>query len=190
MEFENLLPCDGEVFYHGVVVGDDVLGELMESKDWKRDEAVMFGKRIFTKREVAWYGDERFAYRYSGVEKVALPWSGVLLRLREIVEEKLGVRFNSCLANLYHDGSEGMAWHSDGEKMLVKRGVIASLSFGAERRFLFKHKVSGEKVEMVLESGSLLVMRGETQENWLHRLPPSAKVKAARVNLTFRQIEE
>jgi len=92
------------------------------------------------------------------------------------------------LANLYHDGSEGMAWHSDGEKDLKKDGAIASLSFGAERKFAFKHKQSKETVSMVLEHGSLLVMKDTTQTNWLHRLPPTKRINKPRINLTFRTI--
>ena len=111
-----------------------------------------------------------------------------MLRLKNIVEEKTEAPYNSCLLNLYHDGSEGMAWHSDGEKMLQKNGAIASMSFGAERKFSFKHKVSKDATSLILEHGSLLVMKDETQSNWLHRLPPTALVKRPRINLTFRTI--
>jgi alkylated DNA repair dioxygenase AlkB len=106
-----------------------------------------------------------------------------------MVEAKTGETFNSCLLNLYHSGEEGMAWHSDGEKDLKKNGAIASLSFGAERRFLFKHKETKQNVSVQLEKGSLLVMKGSTQTHWLHRLPPTKKVKTPRINLTFRTIE-
>ena len=118
-----------------------------------------------------------------------MPWNKELLELKELVEHKTGETFNSCLLNLYHSGEEGMAWHSDGEKDLKKNGAIASLSFGAERKFSFKHKVTKQNVSLQLEKGSLLVMTGETQTNWLHRLPPTKKVKMPRINLTFRTIE-
>jgi len=98
--------------------------------------------------------------------------------------------FNSCLLNLYHSGEEGMAWHSDAEKDLKKNGAIGSLSLGAERKFAFRHKQTKEKVELYLEHGSLLVMKGTTQTNWLHRLPPAKKVTALRINLTFRTITD
>ncbi|PTB90925.1 alpha-ketoglutarate-dependent dioxygenase AlkB, partial [Marivirga lumbricoides] len=101
-----------------------------------------------------------------------------------------GETYNSCLLNLYHNGSEGMAWHSDGEKDLKKNGAIASMSFGAERKFAFKHKESKETVALWLENGSLLVMKGSTQTYWLHRLPPTTKVSEPRINLTFRTIVE
>jgi alkylated DNA repair dioxygenase AlkB len=113
-----------------------------------------------------------------------------LLELKEIIEQNTGETFNSCLLNLYHNGNEGMAWHSDGEKDLKKNGAIASLSFGAERKFVFKHKKSKEKVELLLENGSLLVMKDFTQTNWLHRLPTTKLITKSRVNLTFRTIEE
>jgi alkylated DNA repair dioxygenase AlkB len=117
-----------------------------------------------------------------------LLWTKELLELKKLVEEKCETKFNSCLLNLYHDGDEGMAWHSDDEKSLGKNTVIGSLSFGAVRKFSFKHKRTGEKRDTILDSGSLLVMKGETQTNWLHKLPKSTKIKHPRINLTFRTI--
>ena len=157
---------------------------------WKNDEAIICGKKILTKRKVAWYGDEPFDYTYSKTTKKALPWTPELLQLKKIIEEKTEEKFNSCLLNLYHNGSEGMAYHSDAERDLKKNGAIASVSFGAERKFLFKHKITQEKVEIFLENGSLLVMKEQTQSFWLHRLPPTKKVLSARINLTFRCIEK
>jgi len=106
-----------------------------------------------------------------------------------VAEKESGETFNSCLLNLYHNGSEGMAWHSDAEIDLKKNGAIASLSFGVERKFSFKHKQTKESVSMVLQHGSLLIMKDETQRFWLHRLPPTKTVTAPRVNLTFRTID-
>jgi len=117
-----------------------------------------------------------------------MPCTKELLALKELVETKSGETYNSCLLNLYHSGDEGMSWHSDGEKDLKKHGAIASMSFGADRKFAFKHKETKETVSQVLEKGSLLIMKGTTQENWLHRLPPTKKVKSPRINLTFRSI--
>lgn len=191
-ETQNLLPKDGEVHYYGKVFDMESCGHyldiLLHTIEWKNDEAVLFGKVIVTKRKVAWYGDKAFAYTYSNTTKYALPWTKELLELKTIVEQKTGETYNSCLLNLYHDGSEGMAWHSDGERDLKKNGAIASLSFGAERKFAFKHKHTSEKIELLLENGSLLVMKGTTQTYWLHRLPPTASAKKPRVNLTFRTI--
>ncbi|MBO9618805.1 MAG: alpha-ketoglutarate-dependent dioxygenase AlkB [Niabella sp.] len=189
---QNLLPYDGIVNYYGKVFNatdaDTFFQKLLSTIDWRNDEAIIFGKRIITKRKVAWYGDVPFKYTYSNATKTALPWGRELLALKRICEEHSGEAFNSCLLNLYHDGNEGMAWHRDEERELKKNGAIASLSFGAERRFLFKHKASQEKIECLLENGSLLVMRGITQTHWLHRLPPTKKIHTARVNLTFRTI--
>ena len=186
----NLLPCDGTVNYYGKIINQTDANNytklLLENIEWKHDEAIIFGKKIITKRKVAWYGDEGFSYTYSKVTKHALTWTKELLELKKIAEDKTGVVYNSCLLNLYHDGDEGMAWHSDGEKELLKNGCIASFSFGAERKFMFKHKQSAQTVSMMLENGSLLAMRDETQSFWLHRLAKSTKVKTARVNLTFR----
>lgn len=190
----NILPNDGTARYFGVVFSaeetENYFNELMETVEWKNDEAVIFGKRIVTKRKIAWYADESYNYTYSGVTRTALKWNAVLLELKQKAEELTGETYNSCLLNLYHDGSEGMAWHSDAEKDLEKHGTIASFSFGAERRFAFKHKTSGEKKEVFLENGSLLTMEKETQDFWLHRLPPTTKVNSPRVNLTFRKIRK
>ena len=188
----NLLPKDGTVNYYGKILdqkqSDRFYQTLLETIEWKNDEAVIFGKKILTKRKVAWYGDENFEYTYSNSTKKAIPWTKELLQLKKMAEEKTGEKFNSCLLNLYHDGSEGMAYHSDSEKDLKKDGAIASLSLGAERKFSFKHKETKEKVELILEHGSLLVMKDETQSFWLHRLPPTKKVFTPRINLTFRTV--
>jgi alkylated DNA repair dioxygenase AlkB len=188
----NLLPGDGIVHYYGKLMSAPEASAMAEALlnriEWRNDEAVIYGKRIITKRKVAWYGDQPFSYTYSNTTKTALPWTSELQALKNLAEKHSGETYNSCLLNLYHDGSEGMAWHSDGEKDLRKNGAIASLSFGAERKFCFKHKQSGEKIDVFLEAGSLLVMKGETQTHWLHRLPPSTKIHQPRINLTFRTI--
>lgn len=188
----NLLPKDGTVNYYGKIFSLEEATYfykiLLETIEWKNDEAIIFGKKILTKRKVAWYGEEEFEYTYSKTTKKALPWTNKLLELKKKVEEKTGEKFNSCLLNLYHNGSEGMAYHSDGEKDLKKNGAIASLSFGAERKFSFKHKTTKDKVELLLENGSLLVMKDQTQSFWLHRLPPTKKILMPRINLTFRTI--
>lgn len=189
---DNLLPREGVVKYYGTLISiesaDDFFNRLLTTIEWKNDEALIFGKRIITKRKVAWYADQAFEYTYSKTTKRALPWNHELLQLKALVEKRTGEQFNSCLLNLYHDGSEGMAWHSDGEKDLKKNGAIGSLSFGAERKFSFKHKTTKETVSLVLEHGSLLVMQGTTQTYWQHRLPPTKKVTKIRINLTFRTI--
>lgn len=190
----NHLPYDGTVQYYGKViqemVADDYFEKLMQNIAWENDQAIILGRQITTKRKVAWYGDQGYEYTYSNVNRYALPWTVELLELRQRVQQLTGERFNSCLLNLYHTGEEGMSWHSDDETDLKKNSAIASLSFGAERKFAFKHKQSKEKVELYLEHGSLLVMKDTTQSHWLHRLPPTKKVTTARINLTFRTIVE
>lgn len=187
---KNLLPYEGTVHYHGKIFNQEkseyYLQYLLEEIPWKNDEAFIFGKHFVTKRKVAWYGDKNYSYTYSGATKQALTWTPELLELKKIAEEKTGATYNSCLLNLYHDGEEGMAYHSDDEKALGKNSAIASLSFGAQRKFLFRHKKTKDRIAIFLEAGSLLVMKGETQQNWVHRLPPTKKVKRPRVNLTFR----
>ncbi|MES2239001.1 MAG: alpha-ketoglutarate-dependent dioxygenase AlkB [Bacteroidota bacterium] len=191
-ENTNLLPKDGTVLYYGKIMdyatADFYYNRLLETIEWKNDEAIIFGQLITTKRKVAWYGETNFKYSYSKITKEALPWTAELEQLKALVEAKTGETYNSCLLNLYHDGAEGMAWHSDGEKDLKKNGAIASVSFGAERKFAFKHKTTKEAVSLILERGSVLVMKDETQTHWLHRLPPSKKISKPRINLTFRTI--
>ena len=190
--YSNLLPHEGEANYYGPILNRDqaqnYYTQLLQHIAWENDKAMMFGKLIITKRKVAWYGDHPYEYTYSNTTKLALSWTTELLELKQLIENKTGETYNSCLLNLYHSGQEGMAWHSDGEKDLKKNGSIASLSLGAERKFAFKHKTTKQTVSVLLERGSLLEMKGTTQTNWLHRLPPTKKVISPRINLTFRTI--
>ncbi len=190
--FNNLLPTDGEVYYYGKIFtlkeANVFYNKLIENIEWKNDEAFIMGKLIITKRKVAWYGEKAFEYTYSKTTKSAFPFTKDLVALKKIVEQHTNETYNSCLLNLYHNGTEGMGWHSDGEKDLKKNGAIASLSFGAERKFAFKHKINKQKIDIQLEDGSLLVMKGETQTNWQHRLPPTTLIQKPRINLTFRTI--
>ncbi|WP_306013245.1 MULTISPECIES: alpha-ketoglutarate-dependent dioxygenase AlkB [unclassified Allomuricauda] len=189
---KNWLPKDGVVNYFGPIIpleqADDFFKILADTIPWEADVVHMFGKRIVTKRKVAWYGDQPYDYTYSNSTKKALPWTPTLRELKEMAENLTNETYNSCLLNLYHTGEEGMGWHTDNEKELKKNGAIASYSFGAERKFVFKHKTTKGKVELLLDHGSLLVMKGATQNHWLHRLPPTKKVGSARINLTFRTI--
>jgi alkylated DNA repair dioxygenase AlkB len=189
---ENLLPFDGTVNYFGKIIplqeANYYFDILMNNIEWRNDEAVIFGKHIITARKVAWYADANFSYTYSNTTKQALAWTKELLTLKEIIEKLTNEKYNSCLLNLYHNGNEGMAYHSDAETALRKNGAIASLSFGAERKFSFKHKTNKQTVSLLLEHGSLLVMKDATQANWLHRLPPTTKINTPRINLTFRQM--
>jgi alkylated DNA repair dioxygenase AlkB len=190
----NILNKDGTVDYYGKILSSEEANQyydlLMQNIQWEKDEVIIFGKHITTKRKVAWYGDSGYLYTYSNTTKRALAWMKELSELKQIVEELAGTKFNSCLLNLYHNGNEGMGWHSDDEKPLGKNNIIASLSFGAERKFSFKHKQTKQTVSLVLEHGSLLIMKDATQSNWLHSLPKSKNIIQPRINLTFRTIRE
>jgi len=164
----NMLPYEGEVIYKGSVFNrkqtTSYYQNLLHHIPWQNDEAIIFGKHHITKRKVAWYGDKVYSYTYSGVTKQAHLWTPELLQLKQKVEEISSTTYNSCLLNLYHDGAEGMGWHSDAEKTLLENGTIASITFGAERKFSFKHKVTKQRVDILLENGSLLLMKGTTQK--------------------------
>ena len=189
---QNILPKDGTALYYGPIFSAEECArweqELLRDIPWQPDQVRLFGEVITTKREIAWFGEKSFNYEYSGIVKTAHIFTPPLRTLKQSVEERTGFTYNSCLLNLYHDGSQGMAYHSDGERALKLGGAIASLTFGAARKFSFKHKISGERIDIVLENGSLLVMKDEIQQFWLHRLPPTKKVTTPRVNLTFRTI--
>jgi alkylated DNA repair dioxygenase AlkB len=186
----NLLPYDGTVFYFQKIFcqidSEKIFETLLNSIDWKNDEAFIYGKHIITKRKVAWYGDENYEYKYSKTSKFALPWTSDLIEIKNIVEKCTNNSYNSCLLNLYHTGDEGMTWHSDDEKTMKKNDSIASVSFGALRKFSFKHKQSKEVLSLELETGSILEMKDNTQTHWLHALPKTKKVLMPRINLTFR----
>ncbi len=186
----NLLPYDGFTNYIPNLIKDthsSYLHQLINEVAWKHDELTLYGKKIITKRQVAFEGDEHIAYTYSKQEKIATPWSEVVLELKQKLEKELNTQFNGCLLNLYATGEIGMAWHSDNEPELAAEGIIASLSFGATRTFQLKHKQSGEKIDINLENGSLVVMDMHSQKHWMHQLKKETKIKKSRVNLTFRQ---
>jgi alkylated DNA repair dioxygenase AlkB len=190
----NLLPKDGEVYYFGKFLteaeAEEFFNLLLKEVSWKHDEVMIFGRKITTARKTAWYGDKEFEYTYSKMTKKAMLWLPELALLRQKVEQETALVFNSCLLNLYHSGEEGMSWHSDAEAELGSQPAIASVSLGAERKFVLKHKQTGEKVQLQLEQGSLLLMAGETQTHWLHSLPKTKKVNKPRINLTFRNIKK
>lgn len=193
MQSDNFLPYDGTVHLYGPIMeqaaADAYFERLMTTIAWQHDEAILFGRHIVTRRKVAWYGDQNYAYTYSRITRSAQVWTPELRALKHLVERQCGDTFNSCLLNLYHNGDEGMAWHSDDEKSLADQSSIASLSFGAERKFAFKHKHTQETLSLFLTPGSLLVMKEMTQTHWLHSLPKSKKVHGPRINLTFRTMK-
>lgn len=190
---QNLLPQDGQVIYFGVIFdpsqSKEYFDKLLTNIIWQKDELVIFGKKIVTERKMAWYGDSEKTYTYSGITRKPLKWTKELLEIKQIVEKHTKAQFNSCLLNLYQDGTQGMGWHSDDEKELGKNSTIASVSFGESREFRFRHKnLKNLKISVLLEGGSLLVMKDEVQQNWLHQVPKSIKITNSRINLTFRKI--
>lgn len=156
---------------------------------WETHHLRLFGREVASPRLSCWIGDPGASYVYSNTRFEPRPWTPSLAALRDQISELAGVRFNSVLANLYRDGRDGMGWHSDDEAELGPQPVIASLSLGALRRFVLKHRrVPEKKLALDLPAGSLLVMRGDTQRNYRHALPKTARVVGERINLTFRRI--
>ena len=188
----NLLPKDGTVYYYGKIFTEEqseiYYVKLLNEINWQHDVVKIFGKEIITKRKVAFLGDEGISYKYSGKTKIAEKWLKFILEIKSTVEQISGEKFNACLLNYYHNGSEAMSWHSDNEKEILKHSAIASVSFGAERKFGFKHNFSKEEISLMLENGSLLIMKDETQIYWKHKLYTNAKISEPRINLTFRTI--
>lgn len=188
----NLLPKDGCVNYHPNFIPADnhikLMDQLQQSLQWDADQLMMFGKLVTTRRKVAWIGDPNCAYTYSGVKKQPQSWTPELLTIKSQIEELAQSDFNSCLLNFYHDGSDGMGWHSDNEKELDPHSPIASLSLGARRKFSFRHKEDKTTLPLYLDNGSALIMYSPTQQFWQHALLKTTTVSTPRINLTFRKI--
>jgi alkylated DNA repair dioxygenase AlkB len=165
-----------------------LFSELQTHVNWKQEFIKIYGKPVPIPRLTAWYGDPGKKYTYSKIEMMPEPWSEILLEIKSRIEPLAQVRFNSVLLNLYRDGKDSVAWHSDNEPELGQNPVIGSVSLGETRRFMLKHKSKQLKDEVQLSSGSFLLMKGETQHFWLHQIPKSQKSIGARVNLTFRVI--
>jgi alkylated DNA repair dioxygenase AlkB len=166
-----------------------LLNTFIDTIPWVQEDIQMYGKIMKTPRLTAWYGDQNKEYIFSGTKHHPIPWTTELLQIKERIETVAGVKFNSVLLNYYRDADDSVAWHSDDEYELGVNPVIASVSFGQVRRFDIRHKQDrNRKYSIYLENGSLLIMKGDLQHNWLHQIPKSAKPLKARVNLTFRVI--
>ncbi|MFW5815395.1 MAG: alpha-ketoglutarate-dependent dioxygenase AlkB family protein [Wenzhouxiangella sp.] len=191
---ENVdLPPAGQVRYCALAAPGlrpaKLFTNLGQTLDWRQLPVRMFGRSIPQPRLTDFRADPGVGYRYSGLSLEARPWTDDLALIRQIVERRTGCCFNSVLCNFYRDGRDYMGWHADNEPELGPEPVIASVSFGAQRRFVLKPRTGGpERVEFELESGSLLLMCGDVQEHWLHQLPRAMRVSEARINLTFRKI--
>lgn len=183
---------DGQITYTNNFIPsaehEDLMTFWCNSLPWSQDKIRIFGKWIEIPRLQCWFGDAGASYAYSGLEMNPKPWTAELLRLKAKLEAEVSTEFNSVLVNLYRDGRDSNGWHSDDEKELGENPIIASISLGTDRLFQLKHKLSGEKVNLMLESGSLLVMSGQLQKFWKHQVPKKPKVQSPRINLTFRKI--
>ena len=168
---------------------DHYLRDLAEHVTWKQERIKLYGKEHDIPRLTAWYGDPGKSYIYSGIRVDAAPWTETLLAIKNQIETASGETFNSVLLNFYRKGSDSVSWHSDDEPELGKTPTIGSVSFGQERPFQLKHKRNPSlKHSILLPHGSLLIMRGDTQRNWLHQIPKSSKELSPRINLTFRTV--
>jgi alkylated DNA repair dioxygenase AlkB len=165
---------------------DDVLARLVAETPWRADTIVVYGKRHLQPRLTAWYGNG--SYTYSGLTLHPLPPTPLLAQLQEVVERVTGHRYNSVLLNYYRDGADSMGMHSDDEAELGPQPVIASLSFGATRTFILRHRSSKRTIKLDLTDGSLLLMAGALQKNWLHGINKTMRPLGPRINLTFRYV--
>jgi len=208
---KNLLPYEGEVYLLSPLNMLDFSKEklyqtLLNELSWQSDIVTMFGKTHITRRQVVWMGDDHLGYRYSGHLRTAVAWQSLVFEIKQQIEAKilaffqnnriLGLQFNpsadpffnSCLLNYYPTGEDGMGYHADNEKELGDAPMIASISFGATRKIAFKHKVTKEKIDVILPPASVLLMMGATQSYWQHSIPKTKKVQSGRISLTFRKI--
>lgn len=192
---DNLLPYDGQVNDLGIVIDypSPLFYNLVTELPWQEDIVTLFGKTHVTTRQIVWMGDSDIDYQYSGHTRQTIPWTDTVFHVKHHIEQKLldlgiDANFNSCLLNYYPSGEDGMGYHADDERELGEQPVIASLSLGATRKFVFKHKKTQDKVELYLESGQLIVMHGDTQSFWKHSITKTKKVTTGRISLTFRQI--
>ncbi|MBY0066662.1 alpha-ketoglutarate-dependent dioxygenase AlkB family protein [Empedobacter falsenii] len=171
------------------IEADFFLNDFINNIVWEQQSMNMYGKIIPFPRLTTWYGDNDKPYTFSGITLQPHPWNESLLKIKSRIEPLSGVNFNSVLLNRYRDGNDSISWHTDAEKELGNNPVIASVNFGEERVFQLKHKDTGERIDIPLKHGSLLIMMGELQHFWKHQVPKSKKTMKERVNLTFRVIK-
>lgn len=192
--FKTLDMADADIIFYPYLFSqpesDYFFVELSKNINWKQESIMIYGKPVPIPRLTAWYGDGGKSYSYSKIAMNPEPWTHTLLKIKSEIESITGVNFNSVLLNLYRDGSDSVAWHSDDEPELGTNPVIASVSFSGTRRFVFKHKYKKElnKIEINLTHGSFLIMKGTTQHLWQHQVPKTTKSVQPRINLTFRLI--
>ena len=187
---------DGEVIiyqnFFSELESDQLFRDLRNSISWRQDKIKLFGKEVNLPRLTAWYGDKGKSYKYSGITMHPNAWTPALFSIKERVEKVVEIKFNSVLANLYRQGQDYVSWHSDDEPELGENPIIASVSFGATRRFQLRHKSDKylDTIKVDLNHGSLLLMKGSTQHFWKHQVPKTSKELTERINLTFRVIKQ
>lgn len=184
---------NADVCFYSTLFSHDEAEKFFESLKktiaWKQEQISFYGKVHDIPRLTAWHGNANKIYTYSGIKVQSIPWTPILLQIKERIENVSQLTFNSVLLNLYRSGKDGVSWHSDDEPELGKNPPIGSVSFGATRVFQLKHKnLNNEKREIQLSSGSYLLMKGETQHHWLHQIPKRRNLTEERINLTFRII--
>jgi len=188
----ELLPCHGSAILIPDFItshqADSYFSLLTSITPWEERTLTMFGKKVMEPRLSAWHAEPDLPYTYSGSERTPVPWNEPLMAIRDACQDRLGHSFNGVLVNLYRNGQDSMGWHSDDEAVNGPTPIIASVSLGAERRFDLRHKESGEIVSTMLPHGSLLVMSGQSQSHWKHRIPRTARITDPRINLTLRHL--
>jgi len=192
-EPENLLHSGAEVYYYPFVLhneeAEDYMQTLSREINWKQEPIKIFGRQIMQPRLTALYGDPDRPYTYSGITMTPSKWTATLLELKAIADRLSGNVSSSVLLNLYRDGNDHMGWHRDNERMLGQAPIIASVSLGAKRKFQLRNYLHKKEIRtIILEPGSVLVMKGNTQQLWEHRLPKANKENMPRINLTFREV--
>jgi len=165
------------------------LNAFNDTIDWKQEEMQLYGKLVKFPRLTAWYGDDDKPYSFSGIKLNPKPWNKELLEIKTKIEPRCETTFNSVLLNYYRDGNDSISWHTDAEKELGINPLIASVNFGAARKFQLRHRDTKEKIELILQHGSLLIMKGELQHFWQHQVPKTKTAVKERINLTFRVIK-
>jgi alkylated DNA repair dioxygenase AlkB len=170
-------------------IADQYLQRFIDKIEWRQESMNMYGKQVLFPRLTSWYGDNDKPYSFSGITLNPHPWSEELLFIKSKIEPICETVFNSVLLNLYRDGNDSISWHTDAENELGRNPLIASVNFGAERKFQIKHNETGETHDIFLKHGSLLIMRGELQHFWKHQIPKQKTINKPRVNLTFRVIK-
>jgi alkylated DNA repair dioxygenase AlkB len=181
--------CRVELISGFIPESSEIYHNLIDQLDWRQDQITLYGKTHDVPRLQAWYADAGLTYTYSHIKLEPTPWNELLLDLKKRIEDSCQAEFNSVLCNYYRHGSDYVAWHSDNEPELGQEPVIASLSFGATRKFVLREKRDKKKkIELNLKSGDLLLMSGKTQELYEHQISKTKKEKEGRVNLTFRQV--